>query len=180
MNLKFYILSFLSLFVFTSVNNQTGKNDFRDTQSTLKALYIYNFATLTDWPTNYKKADFEIAIISTNSNVYNELYKKYNGKSIGSQKVKTVRYKSPSEIGKPNILFLDKSSNSLMTKVNEKLKSSSTMFVTNKPGALKSGSIINFVEVNNKQSYEINVKTAKKKKLVIASKLIDLAIKKIE
>ncbi len=180
MNFKPYILIFLSLFVFTSVNNQSGGNNFRDTQSTLKALYIYNFATLTDWPSDYKKDDFEIAVLSTNYQVYNELEKKYNGKKIGSQTIKTVRYSSSGSLDNPNILFLDKSKNSSLPDVNQKLKNKSTLLITNKSGALKSGAVINFVEVNNKQSYEINVKTAKKKDLVIASRLIALAIKKIE
>ena len=180
MNLKHYILVFLSLFVFTSISNQSGGNNFRDTQSTLKALYIYNFATLTDWPSSYKKDDFEIAVLSSDLKVYSELEKKYNGKKIGSQTIKTVRYSSTSSLDDPNILFLDKSKNSLLSDVNQKLKSKSTLLVTNKPGALNKGAIINFVEVNNKQSYEINVRNAKKKDLVIASRLTALAIKKIE
>ena len=180
MNLKLYILLFLSLFAFTSINNQVGRNEFRDTQSTLKALYIYNFATLTDWPSSYKKNDFIIAVVSSNSNVFNEIYKKYNGKSIGGQKIRTVKYADASNIENPNILFLDKSSNGIIRTVNDKLKNKSTLFITNKSGGLNSGAIINFVEINNKQSYEINVKNAKRKKLVIAERLIDLAIKKIE
>lgn len=168
------------MFALTSINNQVGRNEFRDTQSTLKALYIYNFATLTDWPNSYKKSDFEIAVVSSNNNVYNEIYKKYNGKSIGSQKIITKKYADASNIESPNILFLDKGSNGLLSAVTEKLKNKSTLLVTNKPGALSKGSIINFIEADNKQSYEINVRTAKRKKLVIASKLIDLAIKKIE
>ncbi|MDX1348794.1 MAG: YfiR family protein [Putridiphycobacter sp.] len=180
MNIKLYILLFLSLLTFTSINNQSGNSEFRDTQSTLKALYIYNFATLTDWPSSYKKNDFTIAILSSNDYVYKELTKKYNGKSIGGQKIQIVRYLSPDHIEEPNILFLDKSSSKLLSAVNTKLKSTSTLFITNKPNALNMGAIINFVEIDNKQSYEINVRNAKKKKLVIASRLIDLAIKKIE
>lgn len=180
MNLKLYILLFLTLFTFTSINNQTGNNEFRDTQSTLKALYIYNFATLTDWPSDYKKGDFIIGVMSTNEYVYKELSKKYSGKSIGSQKIQIVRYSSPSSIDNPNILFLDKSSSKLLSAVTSQLKNNSTLLVTNKTNALNAGSVINFVEVDNKQSYEINVRNAKKRKLVIASKLIELAIKKIE
>lgn len=180
MNLKLNILLFLSLFVFTSVNNQSGGNKFRDTQSTLKALYIYNFATLTDWPSNYKKGYFEIVVLSSNNQVYTELFRKYNGKKIGSQTIKTIHYSDSKNLDNPNILFLDKSKNTLLSSINQKIKNKSTLLITNKPGALSSGSIINFVEVNNKQSYEINVKNAKKKGLVVASRLIKLAIKKIE
>lgn len=180
MNLKLKILLILTLFTFTSVKNRSGSDNFKDTQSTLKALYIYNFATLTDWPDSYKKNDFVIAVMSANDFVFKEISKKYNGKSIGGQKIETIRVLSPSSIKTPNILFLDKSSNSLLSSVSSQLKNKSTMFITNRTGALNMGAVINFVEENNKQSYEINVRNAKKKKLVIATKLIELAIKKIE
>jgi len=177
---KAYILIITSLFVFTSIKNQAGNTDFRDTQSTLKALYIYNFATLTDWPSSHKKNDFIIAVLSRNNRVYDAISKKYSDKSIGSQKIKIVKHSTYTTIDNPNILFVDKTSNNEIANVNAKLKGKSTMLVTNKPGGLSSGAVINFVEKNNKQAYEINVRNAKKKKLVIASRLIELAIKSIE
>ncbi len=180
MNLKIFILSIFSLFIFTSVNNQTGDSKFKDTQSVLKSLYLYNFASLTDWPSNYKKGDFIIGVLSKDNKVYGELKKKYEDKRIGGQDIRIVNYANVGEIDKVNLLFLDKSQSSLINSVNEKIKSQSTLLVTNKTGYLNKGAIINFVEVNNKQSYEINVRNAKKKKLILASKLIELAIKKIE
>ncbi|MFK8045728.1 MAG: YfiR family protein [Crocinitomicaceae bacterium] len=180
MKYKAYILILISLFAFTSIKNQGGNNEFRDTQSTLKALYIYNFATLTDWPSSHKKNDFIIAILSTNNRVYDAISKKYSGKSIGRQKIKIVKHSTHTTINNPNILYVDKTSSSSLKSVNAKLKGKSTMLVTNRPGSLGLGATINFVEKNNKQAYEINVRNAKSKKLVIASRLIDLAIKKIE
>ncbi len=66
------------LFVFTSTTKQGNPRPARDTPSILKALYIYNFATLTDWPSDYRKGDFVIGVLSSSDNVYNELKKKYN------------------------------------------------------------------------------------------------------
>ncbi len=167
------------LFVFTSTTNQGKPKPPKDTPSILKALYIYNFATLTDWPSDYRKGDFVIGIFSGSDNVYTQLRKKYEGKTVGSQKINIVKYTTPSQIGKVNILFLDVTKSNLIGSVNEKLKNKSTLLVTNKPGLL-SKTIINFVVVDSQQSYEINLKNAKKKKLVIAKKLSSLASKKIE
>jgi len=167
------------LFVFTSTTNQGGPRQGKDTPSILKALYIYNFATLTDWPSEYRKGDFTIGIFSSSDNVYNELKKKYNGKSVGQQQISVVKYSSSSQLSKANIIFLDRSSSHMITDINTKLKNKSTLLVTNKSGYLSKGSIINFIEVDSKQSYEINVKNAKKRKLVIASELERLAEKVI-
>jgi len=169
------------LFVFTSVNNQTNANkDLKDTQSIIKALYLYNFATLTDWPQKQKQGSFVIGVLSTDDKVFTQITKKYSHRSIGNQKIKVVKYTTVNSITKTNILFLDKSKSQYISAVNTKLKNTNTMLVTNRTGYLNKGAVINFVVVNNKQSYEVNVKNAKKKKLVLATKLIELATKKIE
>ena len=105
MNLKIFILSIFSLFIFTSVNNQTGDSKFKDTQSVLKSLYLYNFASLTDWPSNYKKGDFIIGVLSKDNKVYGELKKKYEDKRIGGQDIRIVNYANVGEIDKVNLLF---------------------------------------------------------------------------
>lgn len=176
MNKKIYILFVLVLFSFTSKVDQKG---FKDTPTVLKALYIYNFATLTDWPGEYSKGNFTIGVYSTNTLVFNELSKKYKGKSIGKQPIKIELYSKIDQITKPNILFLDKTKNSSISSVNSALKNKSTLLVTNSIGYLGKGAVINFIKINSKQSYEINLKNAKKRKLVIAKKLSSLAAKVI-
>ena len=177
MNKKLYILLVLVLFSFTSKVDQKG---YKDTPTVLKALYIYNFATLTDWPNDYSKGNFTIAVYSSNSLVFNELSKKYKGKSIGKQPIKIELCSNLNDISKPNILFLDKTKSNSISSVNSTLKNKSTLLITNNAGFLGKGAIINFINVNSKQSYEINLKNAKKKKLVIAKKLSSLASKVIK
>lgn len=147
----------------------------KDTRSVLKALYLYNFATLTDWPSNYKSGDFIIAVAG-NSKVFEELQKKYSGKGIGSQKI-SVKKIDISEISS-NTIHLLFVSNELSSKVkycSDKLSSKSTLIVSESSGALRSGAIINFIVDNNKQAYEISKKNAGRHKLVFASKLVNLA-----
>ena len=60
----------------------------KDTRAVLKALYIYNFATLTDWPSDYKSGDFVIGVLGESS-VFDELQKKYRGKIRSNN---TIRY----------------------------------------------------------------------------------------
>jgi hypothetical protein len=155
-----------------------------DTRAIYKALFIYNFATLVDWPADYRKGDFNIGIYGDDNTVFSELSKKYSGKAIGSQEIKVKKIKSKSEItGKTHILFLTSDKSSEISSLSSSLGSKSTLLITEKDGYLSKGSVINFVidrTKNNKQSYEINKNNAKKHKLVITSKLSTLAVKVIE
>jgi hypothetical protein len=156
----------------------------KDTRSIYKALFIYNFATLVDWPSSYRKGNFVIAVYGEGNSVYNELQKKYNGKAIGSQEIIVKKFNSISEIKLvPHILYLTEEKSDNITKVSSKYSGKSSLLITDKPGYLSKGSVINFVidkAKNNKQSYEISKPNAKKHKLIIASKLTSLAVNVVE
>lgn len=147
----------------------------KDTRAVLKALYIYNFATLTDWPSSYKSGNFVIGVLG-DSKVFDELQKKYRGKVIGRQKI-VVEKISVDEISNKTVhlLFIASDQASKTNMLSNKLQDKSTLIVSEKNGSLSSGAVINFIVDNNKQAYEISRKNAKLRKLVIASKLVDLA-----
>lgn len=147
----------------------------KDTQSVIKALYLYNFAISTDWPNQFKKGDFVIGVYD-DDNVYDELVKKYRGKPIGGQKITIKKFSSYSSISKCHILFVDKGNSSKLNQISRKLKPYSTLIVTEGgSSAFNSGAVINFVVKNNKQTYDISKRNAKKYDLVISSRLIELA-----
>ena len=165
-----YILLFLLGF-FTSSFYDGPK----DTQSVIKALYLYNFAISTDWPSQYKKGDFIIGVYN-DEKVYDELVKKYRGKPIGGQKIAVKKFTSSSSISRCHILFVDKGNSSKIGQIAEKVKQYSTLLVTEGGGnAFTNGAIINFVVKNNKQTYDVSKKNAKKFNLVISSRLVELA-----
>lgn len=156
-------------------------NGFKDTQSIYKALFIYNFATLVDWPTDYRKGNFVIGVYGDNNSVYDQLTTKYSGKSIGSQEIKIVKHSSKSQIdSKTHILYITEDKSENINALSATFKGKSTLLITEKPGYLGRGAIINFVVDKNKQCYEISKSNAKKHKLIIASKLANLAIKVVE
>lgn len=165
---------------FTSSINQSG---IKDTRNVLKALYIYNFATLVDWPSDYRKGDFIVGIYGSNESLFQELSSKYSGKAIGSQEIVVKKFSKASEIDKAHILYLSVEKSDEITNFSTKFKSKSTLLITEKEGYLNKGAIINFVidkENNNKQSYEISRGNAKKHNLIIASKLESLAVRVIK
>jgi YfiR/HmsC-like len=149
----------------------------RDTRSPIKALYLYNFATLIDWPSEYRKGKFVIGVYGTKEGVYENLKSKYEGKSIGSQEIVIKNFTSASAIDKAHILYITPTKSSSYKTLESKLKNASTLFVTEKDGYLSKGAAINFVVKGTSQKFEINKSNAKKHKLIIADRLLKLASK---
>lgn len=152
----------------------------KDTRSPVKALYLYNFATLIDWPTDYRKGDFIIGVYGSKEGVYDNLKMKFEGKAIGSQEIVVKSFSSSTQINKAHILYVTPKNSSQISTLNSQFKGKSTLIVTEKDGNLNKGAAINFVVKGTSQKFEINKSNAKKHKLVIADRLLNLAVNVVE
>lgn len=156
-------------------SNTDSPSQMPDTRSVVRALYIYTFATLVEWPKEKRSGNFVIGVLGESSGVYSELDKKYSGKSIGTQKIVINNYKSTNEINDCHILYVSpENSKSLKTLVQTTIEEN-TLLVSENASGLNQGAIVNFIVDGFQQKYEINKTNAKKHKLVIAEKLSDLA-----
>lgn len=152
----------------------------RDTRSPVKALYLYNFATLIDWPADDRKGNFVIGVYGSKEGVYDNLKTKFEGKAIGSQEIVIKSFTSSSQIDRAHILYVTPMKSSSYPSLETKFKNKSTLMVTEKDGYLSKGAAINFVVSGTSQKFEINKSNAKKHKLIIADRLLNLASKVIE
>ena len=93
----------------------------KDTRSPVKAMYIYNFATLIDWPSQYRKGNFVIGVYGNKDGVYDNLKTKFEGKSIGSQEIVIKNYTSVSQITKAHIVYVTPVKSSQVSSLNAKI-----------------------------------------------------------
>lgn len=152
----------------------------KDTRSPVKAMYLYNFATLIDWPSDYRKGNFVIGVYGNKEGVYDNLKSKFEGKDIGSQEIVVKNFTSASQISKAHILYVTPRSSAQVGSLNTQFKGKSTLIVSEKSGYLSKGAAINFVVKGTSQKFEINKGNAKKHKLVIADRLLKLASNVVE
>lgn len=151
-----------------------GKAKAQDTHTRLKALFVYQFATLVDWPKEFKQGDFIIGIFGE-SPLFSEMVAKFSNKSVGSQAIKIKNFLKITDITNCHILFVAPEMSDKVAELVKKYRSKSTLIVTEHEGKLRDGAIINFVISNNKQSFEISKTNAVKHKLIVGAKLEQLA-----
>ncbi len=146
-----------------------------DTVAVIQASYLYNIAKLVEWEdSKYSKGNFVIGILS-GSNVYQELVKKYQSKSIGNQPIEIQKLLQPSDAERCNILFVGRDNLQHVAEVYEIMEGTGTLVVTEYTDALEDGSVINFMVVNNTLGYELSLENAQGHGLKVGSTLKQMA-----
>ena len=141
-----------------------------------QAMFIYNFSRLIEWPPEYKSGAFVIGVFGT-SNVANELDSYTSGKKVGAQSINVQRLKSVDEISKCHILFVPFGRTKQLTEIVGKINNLSTLLITEKKGAIDTGSAINFLIVGDKLKFEFKQTNASKYGIKVSSRLQEMAFK---
>ena len=165
------ILLFLIGSGFTSY--QSGDN----TNAKIKATFIYNFTRYIEWPVAAQKGSFEIGVIGKTP-LYTELQKMSQKTTRGTQPFVITSYPSAASLGACHMVFISKASSGQLAAIVEKIKGKSTLIISEKEGLIEKGDI-NFVIIDNKQSFEINKGNIAGHGLSMASRLQAFANKVI-
>ena len=159
----------LSVFVLSS-----GFNLVVDTNSKMKAIFIMNFTKLVEWPQSYRQGSFVVGVVGE-SPLYNELVKMSKTKKVANQALEVRKYGTASEVGKCHIVYVSRDKSSDIGSIVKKVKSNSTLIISEKQGLVDQGAGINFIIKNNRQKFELNKKNVEKYKLKVSSNLEALA-----
>jgi hypothetical protein len=165
-NNKFWALASISLLVQIHTFAQVEKTE---------AAFIFNFASFINWPTEYQKGDFEIAVLGA-SPIVKELETLTIGKKIGVQSIKIKKINTFKELGVTNILFVPNDQEYRLREAAKYTESTPVLVISESEGSSKKGSTINFLFVDNKIKFELNQALAERKGMKLADKLVKLSI----
>tara|TARA_B110000014_G_C19948815_1_gene490977 strand:+ start:297 stop:803 length:507 start_codon:yes stop_codon:yes gene_type:complete len=154
----------------TAFGQPNSFDDAAKTQAKKMSRMVFFMMKYTDWPKNQKSGDFVIGVYGDEI-LYKEVSSSYNGTSTGSQKIKVVRYISVNEISDCHLLYIAGSKSNYMEQINKKVDHNKTLLITNKSGLLDKGPTINFVPVNGRMKWELNLTKAKKYNFIIGEDL---------
>lgn len=160
------LIIFLSCCLISSSNAQVEK---------LKAAYLFNFASMTNYPPSLQEGDFVIAVLGNNP-IIAELEAIAKTKKIGSQSITVKKINSVGEIGQAQMVFVPDDSKSKMPDIISKTSSGATVVVAETDGACAKGAIFNLVLVEQKLRFEVNEEKANLKGVKLAANLVKLGI----
>jgi hypothetical protein len=158
--------------------------DADSSEDLIKAGFIYNFASLVQWPsTSFAQVDSPIVIAVLGEDHFGvTLDHVLQGKKIDGHPFVIKRFKSVPELMKSvanprecQILYVSSSSMPHPSEAIQVVRGLPVLTIGAIPGFATSGGIINFVLENNRIRFEVNVQAAKDADLNISSRLLALA-----
>lgn len=141
-----------------------------------KAMFVLNFIRYIGWPDASKEGDFIIGVVKESA-IAENLKGQTTGKKFGFQNIVIKEFKTVEEITDCQLLFFSNNQNFSRTAqlVIDKLNNSNSLIVTDVEGAIKDGSMINFVVRDEKLKFEISSANAEKFGLKFSSALTSLS-----
>lgn len=142
----------------------------------IKAAFLLNFVKFIQWPSH------ALSDTSTSLNInilgydpFNEALDTIENKIVKNKKLVIKRISRIEEMKECQILFISTPEKKIMSEILSKIKDRPILTVSETNDFCQSGGIINFIAVNNKIRFEINVEAAKRSDLIISSKLLKLS-----
>lgn len=155
-----------------SVNTNLEPNN----ESTIKALFIYNFTKQIEWPNeNLSKPQFTICVYD-DSEMAERLIEIVKGRKFFEKPFEVKNIKKLSEITGAQLLFIPQSYGKKIEKELINLPQNGLLVITEEKTIPANYSSINLVEKNSQLRFEINHQLTKKQNLKISNSLLKLAI----
>lgn len=145
----------------------------------VKAAYLFRMAEYVEWPAaslDSPDAPFNIAVIGADLFVA-QLKETLVGRTLNKRPF-TVRPVGVSDnMADVHILFIGLDNAADLKKIAGRLSNQPTLIVTEFPGALAEGGMINFVRLDNRIGFEIGLSAASRSGIKFSSRLLTVAVR---
>jgi hypothetical protein len=150
----------------------------RPTAQQVQAAYLYNFGRFVKWPSvalANQGGDFTICVLGQDS-LGAILQASLVNESIGGRPVAIKRLTKPQDSGACHILFIGGGEQKELSAILAAIDDASVLTVSDIPGFTKRGGMIQFLLEGDRVRFEINLESAGKSHLVMASDLLNVAV----
>lgn len=143
----------------------------------IKAVFLFNFAQFTEWPTNtFTSTNAPIVIGVMGIDPFGRLLDEtVHNESINGHRLVVERYRRVEEIGTCHILFISQSENRRVERILDHLKGKPVLTVGDMDASVGHDVAIRFIEENNKLRIHINTNAVAQAHLTLSSKLLRAA-----
>lgn len=145
------------------------------TEDAVKAVFLYRFAGYVTWPESIANApQFTIAVLGA-KNVAEQLKALLPEHPIQGKPGRVATIQGLSEVGDAQMIYIGPGYTGKLNVLVEALKDRPILIVSDQPGALEQGSMVNFLVEQEHVRFEISTFAAKRSGLVIGSSLLAVA-----
>lgn len=140
----------------------------------VKAAYLYRFAGYTEWPAaalGQADAPLQIGVWGHND-LANDLKALVTGRRVGDRLIQVKPIDSAAAASGVHMLFIAHPASARLAAAAATLRMRPVLIVTESPGALGEGSVINFLMVNGHVRFELSPDAADRHGLRLSSRLI--------
>jgi hypothetical protein len=143
----------------------------------IKAAYLYNFALFVEWPAEaFLAADAPLVIGVVGSDPFDSaLERTVRGKRINRRPLVIRRLQASQDLRQCHILFVSSSEAARTGELISRLEGVPVLVVGETPDFARRGGTINFTIEDNKVRFEVNVDAARRARLKISAKLLNVA-----
>jgi hypothetical protein len=147
------------------------------TEYQVKALCLLNFTRYVEWPSDaFAETNSPIAIGVVNENKFLEALKKtVEGKCTGGHPIVIREINSDEDWARCHVLFVGAAEKNRFGEILDRLKTKPVLTIGEADGFRKAGGVINFVNLDGKVRFKINLSAAHEARLQISSRLLSLA-----
>ena len=134
-------------------------------ESTIKALFIYNFTKQIEWPSsNLNKPTFQICVLN-DTEIADKLNEIVKGRKFLDKNFEVKNISKINEVVGSQILFIPKSKWKKIESEITSIPHDGLLIITEEKTIPNSFSSINLIEKNEQMRFEINQNTTKKQNL---------------
>ena len=146
------------------------------TEYQIKAAYLLNFAKFVTWPSSAAAPRNEFKVCIAGDDPFGPvLDATLRGESIEGRRVVAQRVANEQIAGECDVLFLSRSAEGQARRILAGLKGSSVLTVSDMPGFIERGGMIQFVTQADRVRFRVNLDAAEDAGLTLSSELLKVA-----
>jgi hypothetical protein len=156
-----------------------AQTEARVTEVRIKAAFLYKFGEFVQWPPSAfagSGSSFVIGIMGA-EDVASELERVVPDRRVQGRPIAVRRLRRGDSLGGIHVLFVAQAESARLAEILAGARGQAILTVTESDNALSTGSMINFVPVDDKIRFDIALPPAERGQLKISSRLLAVARK---
>lgn len=166
----------MCLLVLCSAVPDKLQNNAGPDESTVKALFVYNFTKQIEWPVHVMNTQKFVITVLGESPVKDRLISVLKGRRVFDKPVEIRGATTIDDIQTTQILYVSRSQSAKLQKILEQMDDKGILIITEEKGMAAKGSCINIIQKDETLKFELNDVSIKKQGLKVSNQLYNLAV----